>query len=715
MEDNEEFEELDDIKDHEQENEDGLKVLTDWENEPKVTDLKQDLTDAQMSHSDHVSNVNTWLDNLNVEGTARIEKKPGRSQIVPKLIRKQAEWRYSALSEPFLNTEDMYDVSPVTWADKKAAEQNQLILNNQFNTKIKKIAFIDDYVRTAVDEGTAIVRVGWDFEEEEQEVEVEQPVYAENGNEAIAYLNQAVQQGMMPPEQAQQLLQSGQPIPVGSELVTEMQMVTVKNQPTVDVCDFNNVILDPTCKGDITKAGFVIYSFETSLSELKKDKKYHNLDKINIEANSILGEPDHNSEDDSSFNFTDKPRKKFVAYEYWGYWDIHNTGIVEPVLATWVGDTMIRLEENPFPKQFLPFILVQYLPVRKSNFGEPDGELLEDNQKIIGAVTRGMIDIMGRSANGQQGSRKDALDVTNKRKFDRGDDYEFNGAIDPRQAFHMHTFPEIPQSAQYMIDFQNNEAEALTGVKAFNQGISGQSLGSVATGIRGALDAASKRELGILRRLGEGMNAIGRMIIAMNGEFLSEEEIVRVTDDEFIPIKRDDLAGHFDLKLAISTAEADNEKAQELSFMLQTMGNNMDPAMSQMILADIAKLRKMPKLAKSIEEYEPQPDPIMEERKQLENDYLAAQTAKENSMAQENMANAAYDMARVETEKAKVRNTNADSDQKDLDFIEQETGVSRQHDMNKLEHQRETDVLNKALDAKLVEKTPQKSGGSKLQ
>ncbi len=37
-----------------------------------------------------------------------------------------------------------------------------------------------------------------------------------------------------------------------------------------------------------------------------------------------------------------------------------------------------------------------------------------------------MIDIMGRSANGQIGARKDALDITNRRKFLAGEDYEFN-------------------------------------------------------------------------------------------------------------------------------------------------------------------------------------------------------------------------------------------------------------------------------------------------
>jgi hypothetical protein len=86
----------------------------------------------------------------------------------------------------------------------------------------------------------------------------------------------------------------------------------------------------------------------------------------------------------------------------------------------------------------------------------------------------------------------------------------------------MDTYPEIPNSALNMLNLQNNEAESLTGVKAFNSGISGSALGNTATGIRSALDAASKRELGILRRLADGINQIGRKIISMNSEFLSD-------------------------------------------------------------------------------------------------------------------------------------------------------------------------------------------------
>ena len=605
--------------------------LTDWDNEPTCADLKQDYQEASGHHDTHVTNVNTWLDNLNVTGSAKITKVKGRSTIVPKLIRKQAEWRYAALSEPFLSNENIYDTSPYTWEDKDAAIQNGLVLNNQWNTQLNKVGFIDEYVRTAVDEGTVIVRTGWDFQEKEVEVPNMVPVPVTDPTQAQmlmaamqALLQNPAASEQMPPELAEDVkasLEARRPMTIVQQGFKTV-METVVNQPTVEVCDYNTIIVDPTCKGDLNKAEFIIFRFETSLSDLEKSSiDYKNLDKINIENNSIasLDSTSSQEEDTADFQFTDKPRKKFYAYEYWGYWDKNGNGITEPIVGTWVGDTLIRMDDSPFPDEGLPFVKVQYLPKRKSVYGEPDGELLTDNQKVAGAVTRGMMDIMGRSAAGQTGIRKDALDVTNQRKFDKGMDYSFNAQIDPRLAFHTHVYPEIPNSAQFMLQLQNNEAESLTGVKSYgNTGVSGEALGKVATGVRGALDAASKRELGILRRLANGMIEIGRKIMAMNAEFLSEEEVIRITNDEFVTVKRDDLAGKVDIKLAISTAETDNAKAEELAFMLQTNGPNSDPGEVRMIRAEIARLRKMPELAKRIEEYQPEPDPMQVKIQELE-------------------------------------------------------------------------------------------------
>ena len=666
--------------------------LTDWKNPPTVADLKGDLTEAKATTDAQISKIDTWLDNLNIEGSAKLEKIKNRSNVQPKLIRKQAEWRYASLSEPFLSTDDLFNIDPVTYEDKTGAIQNALVLNNQFNTKLQKVSFIDQYVRTAVDEGTVIVRVGW--EEHIKQVEVEVPDFAIQPIQDTALAAQMLQAGQPPYEQVQ----------VGSHI--EVQDKVVRNQPTIEICDYRNLTVDPTAQGDLEKARFIIYSFETSLSELEKDGRYSNLDQIHVSNSSVLSEPDHQTDEDTTFNFKDKPRKRFVAFEYWGEWDIHGSGRVEPIVATFANGVMLRLEENPFPDKKHPFVSAQYLPVRKSVYGEPDGELLEDNQQIVGAVTRGMIDIMGRSANAQQGSRKDALDITNKRKFDAGLDYEYNPGVSPQDVFYMHQYPEIPQSAQIMIQMQNQEAESLTGVKAFSSGITGQALGNTATGIRSALDATSKRELGILRRLAEGVKQIGRKIVAMNAVFLSEEEVVRITNEEFVTVRRDDLAGNYDLRLTISTAEADNEKAQELAFMLQTIGPSSDPAETRIIRAEIARLRKMPTLAKQIAEYQPTPDPLAQRRAELEVALLEAQVMNEQAKGQENQVDVGLKQAKTQTELAKGRNLDSQADLTDLDFVEQESSTKHLRDLDKIHAKSKADLDVKAGETLLNRQQP---------
>lgn len=665
--------------------------LVDWKNPPKLSDLKQDYLDAKPSHDAQKSKIQLYHDNMNVEGSAKPKTPKGSSSIQPKLIRKQAEWRYPALSDPFLSSDEVFNVYPVTWEDKKAAIQNQILLNHQFNNRINKVRFIDEYVRTAVDEGTVIVRVGWEFEEEEYTDMFPIVEYRVNPELASLHEELAAKREKSPaeyeldvPEELKMAhemsMEQGVPIePVILGYQEETRTRTVKNHPTAEVCNAQNVIIDPSCQGDLTKANFIIYSFESSLARLEKEGKYKNLDKIQTNNHSVLSEPDHVSNStDTNFNFKDKPRQMFVVYEYWGYWDIDGSGLVKPIVASWVGNTFIRLEENPFPDKALPFVTVPYLPKRKEVYGEPDGALLEDNQRIIGAVTRGMIDIMGKSANGQTGIRKDMLDTTNRRRFENGQDYEFNANVDPRQGVFMHTYPEIPNSAQFMLQLQQFEAESMTGVKAFNMGISGQALGDTATGVRGALDAASKRELGILRRLANGIVEIGRKFIAMNAEFLDEKEVVRVTNEEFQVIRKGDLPGHFDLKLSISTAEEDNNKAQELAFMLQTIGPQEDPGVRRMILSDICRLKKMPDLAKKIETYEPEPDPMQQRMQELQLALLEAQLENERAQATDRQAAAQLKMAQAGTAEAKAENLRADTDIKSLDFVEQESGVKQE-------------------------------------
>ena len=139
--------------------------LTDWKKEPALKTLMQDLTNSKTDHDGQITKIKEWADYRNGTGKAAPATVKGQSKVQPKLIRKQAEWRYSALSEPFLSTPDLFKLSPVSWEDKKGAEQNELILNMQFRAQLDRTALIDEMVRAAVDDGTVVLRTGWQYDE----------------------------------------------------------------------------------------------------------------------------------------------------------------------------------------------------------------------------------------------------------------------------------------------------------------------------------------------------------------------------------------------------------------------------------------------------------------------------------------------------------------------------------------------------------------------
>lgn len=667
----------------------GFVKFTDWANEPTLNEMKTDLQNAKPAHDAQMLKVRKWNNLRDVKGEAKPEKVKGRSSVQPKLIRRQAEWRYSALSEPFLSSDKPFKVSPVSFEDGNGARQNEKVLNYQFRTKINRVKFVDEYVRVSVDEGTSIVQVGWI--RHSVDIEQEVPVYSFypiESEEQLNALKQALEIKVENPrgftqlapemQEAVRYFEETQTPTYAQQTGTTKQKVPklLQNQPTAKVLNPNNVVIDPSCEGDIDNAKFVIVSFETCKADLMREgKRYRNLDSVNWENATPLTDPDHKSGTPDTFNMKGV-RKKVVAYEYWGFYDIDGTDELKPFVATWIGNTLIRMELNPFPDQKLPFVLVSYNPVKRDVYGEPDAEMLEDNQAILGAIMRGMIDLLGRSANGQQGFAKGMLDPLNRRRFENGQDYEFNPNMPPQQGHITHQYPEIPNSALTMVQLQNQDAEAISGVKSFAGGLSGESYGDVAAGIKGAMDAAAKREMAILRRLAKGMADIGAKFASMNQAFLSEQETVRITNDEFEVINRDELGGNFDFAVDISTAEIDNAKSQDLAFMLQTMGPNMDLGITLMILAEIAELKRMPELAKKIRSFKPEPDPVAEEMKQLELEKLKLEIQELRSKAMLN--------------EAKAKRELAETDKSNLDFVEQETGTKHARDMEKISAQAES-------------------------
>lgn len=255
--------------------------LTNWKNEPTIQVLKGDLEQARETQQLQMARIQHWTDLLQVEGSAKPPKIKGRSSVQPKLIRRQAEWRYSALTEPFLSSDKLFKVTPVTFEDEAAAKQNGIVLNWQFRTKLNRVKFIDDFVRSNVDEGTAIVRVGWkrvtvpvkkmvpvythyEIQDEAQAEQLQQAIALKQENlRGFGDLDPALQEAVTYYEE--------QGVPTVAVQTGEQEVTVEKvleNKPTVKVLDPRNFYIDPSCEGDLDKALFSIESFETNKADL---------------------------------------------------------------------------------------------------------------------------------------------------------------------------------------------------------------------------------------------------------------------------------------------------------------------------------------------------------------------------------------------------------------------------------------------------------------
>lgn len=597
----------------------------------------------------------------------------GKSRIVSKDVKRQLDWMLPSLADPFLSSPNIVKCSPITFEDSLSARQNELVLNTQFCRKFPRYNFMMKALKVLATEGTLVVQTGWDYEDEEVETMVETiEVDPDSGEEFI--------------------------------IIKKDKVLRVKkNQPTATVCRNEDIYLDPTCMDDMDKCQFVIHRYETDISTLKADGRYKNLDKV-AQFETNYKDYGYYPQDKTYFQFNDQARKKLVVHEYWGNYDINEDGIAEPIVCAWIGNTIIRLQSNPYPDQKPPFLVVPFNAVPFQLHGESLAEVIGDNQKVKTAITRGIIDNMAQSNNGQVAMRKGALDLTNRKKFLEGKNFEFNGSPGD---FWQGSYNQIPSSAFDVMTLMNNEIESQTGVKSFSGGISGNSLGVSATGARGALDATSTRRLSLVRNISENLiKPLMRKWMSYNSEFLEDEEVVRITNEEFVPVRRDDLMGNVDIEISISTAEDNAARSQELGFLLQTLGNTMPFEMTQMVLAEIVKLSRMPELEKQIKEFKQEPDPAAQQIQQAEMERLMLENKKLQSEIERNISRASEDQIDIElkarkaqVEEAKARKLASESDLMDLDFLRKNDGVDEDNNREAKGMQFKHELGMKELDA----------------
>jgi hypothetical protein len=685
--------------------------LTKWSSEPKWSDLHEDYTKAYSHHSVFLAKLEQYRETM--VGGPEIPVRQGKSNVRPLVARKNAEWTYSQLEEPFLSTPDLVRLHPRTGEDGPAAEQCELLQNYYLNVWVDKVPLVGGIVRSVVDDGTVIVKNGWNTEKEKYKTMVSEPVYAD-AKQSIDLMNNMVESGVMSPEKRQAMIDEGQRMIIGEAQVEVERYRIIKNHPTHEVCDLTSVVIDPTCRGSLSDANFVIHEYDTDYSILMKDKYdpetgygfYKNLDAIDFKSD-WEDRNQYSTEGEQSFVFSDKARKKVKIREYWGYWDIIGDGSKVAIVASWIGEILVRLEKNPFPHGKLPFSSTTYMPVRDEFYGEPNAHLLKDNQDAIGKATRVYQDVASTRAVGQRLVASNTFESEYEwSNFESGNDARYTPNLDIDRAIKHNPVDPIDPAIFQIIQIQQQEAESLSGTSTYNKGLDSGTSGS-ATGIRTASDSMGRRELSLLRRMSSQLfKSMIRQSIANTQAFASDEEVVRITNREHITIKRSDIQGEFDLIVDVSTPAKNAEIANDLSFIAQTLGDSVDVKVKNMILGDILRLKQRPDLAEQIENFEPQTseaqmqmESMQLENVQLENQLLQMKIAEmnkgiedTNSKIQERYHKGADIDADIRLKDAKAKEHGARSEyydiQKDLGdqrYLDEHSGSRRSREVRDLQ------------------------------
>ena len=568
--------------------------------EEQLNSILSNIDTAKKAKSEIDSNISTWLDEYNGEPYGN--ERNGRSKIVVKDIKKAVEWFLPNAIEPFVGKNRIVSLEGVTADDVDTAKMHEMLLNYQFVRNFNRYDFVHDMFKVGATEGTTVIRIGWEYEEDVTETEYK--------NVSLEEFSIMVQQGAEISGQEQN--------EDGTVNFTVTETKVLENRPTAYIVRNGDFGIDPTAT-TVEEADYCYHRYDETLYTLQQDES---LDQ-NVVAELMQGvEQDSEVEnrrnessrqygyDADAKNSIDK-NGKITVYDYFGNLEID--GEMQPAYAVIANGKLLKLEANPFPDKEKPFVMVQFSRTPFQAWGKPLAELLSDNQKVRTSIMRGVIDSLANSNNGRKFAKKGAFDAQNKKRLNDNIDglIEFNERYDANDFFDG-TYNQIPQTVMGIYETVQVESESLSGITRYSQGVGGGELNKTATGVATITNMSQKRMMEIIRRYSEdGLKEVFRKWIEYNKEFLTDKEVMRIAG-RHIEFRNDDIQGRFDIDITVGTDNLSESRINSIVTLMQQVGGlgqvaSVPPEFFNMMLAKMADEMNMPDVAEMMKTYQAPP------------------------------------------------------------------------------------------------------------
>lgn len=471
------------------------------------------------------------------------------SDLVSTDVADTIEWALPSLMKVFTGSDEVITIAGVTEEDDTKAETMQELLVYQLQRQNKFFPILYNWMKDALITGMGIIKCYW---ERTEGYTTEQTTL---NNEAL----QALQQTGVP------IVSIEGPDIYGDFVVTYQSPYYVKNAPKIENILVSDFIYSSDAKS-LEEANFVAQKRKVTMSYLREREAqgvYANIDEIKTEdfrqskIESPIEQVIGDKYNDLTFNQEDKARLEVVIYECYTKMDINGDGILEDMIITICGDTIIRIEQNYMGRH--PFFTISPTkdPHRiwvKRSYAELIGEL----QDLKVALTRQIMHNVALNNDPKMLLAEDAINI---------DDYIQGRKVIRMKSGHslnevampMPVHPLSPQTFQFL-EYIEGQKENRTGITRYNQGLDANSLNKTATGISAILGQSSQRLELIARMFAEtGIYELFRFMVSLNQKFIDQNTVIRLTNKS-LKINPEDLNGNFDLVvnagISIATKES---------------------------------------------------------------------------------------------------------------------------------------------------------------
>ena len=469
------------------------------------------------------------------------------SDLVSTDVADTIEWALPSLMKVFTGSDEVITIAGVTEEDDTKAETMQELLVYQLQRQNKFFPILYNWIKDSLITGLGIIKCYW---ERTEGYTTEQ---TKLNNEALQAL---IQTGV-------EITDLQGPDIYGDFLVTYQSPYYVKNAPKIENILISEFIYSPDAKS-LEEANFVAHKRKVTMSYLREREAqgvYANIDDIKVDAyTSNMYDPIEEVVGDNYNDITyeeQQARQEVIIYECYTKIDINGDGILEDMIITICGDTIIRMEQNYMGRH--PFFAISPTkdPHRiwvKRSYAELIGEL----QDLKVALTRQIMQNVALTNDPKMLLDETAINI---------DDFVQGRKVIRMKAGHslnevampMPVSPLSPQTFTFL-EWLEGQKENRTGITRYNQGLDANSLNKTATGISAILGQSSQRLELVARMFAEtGLYELFRFMVSLNQKFIDQATVIRLTNKE-MRITPEDLDGSFDLivnaGISIATKES---------------------------------------------------------------------------------------------------------------------------------------------------------------